>query len=89
MTTRQQIEQLLMDHMVEAILYNGFEDACLGIGYRINTTVLVYSGPKMIEILMNRDGMSYADAEEYVAWNYLGAWLGDTTPIILTPLEEL
>ena len=89
MITRQQLEQTLMDRDIEVVMYNGFEDACLGIGSRINTTVLVYSGPKMIEILMSRDGMSYDDAEEYIAWNYLGAWVGDTTPIILTPVEEL
>ena len=31
--------------------------------------------------------MSFEEAEEYIDYNCIGAWIGDQTPIIVMPLE--
>jgi hypothetical protein len=52
--------------------------------------VAVYSIPKAIDLLVTRDGMSAEEAEEYLEFNSIGAWVGDETPVWLeiTTLEE-
>ena len=37
----------------------------------------------MINILVTRDSMTHEEAEEYLDFNVIGAWIGDTTPIIV------
>ena len=75
----------------EVLLADGFEGAFVGVGSQFNTLVAVYDLDKMMSILMERDGMSYDDAEEYISFNVTGAWVGPKTPIFLrrAPLEEV
>ena len=42
-----------------------------------------------IEILMQRDEMSYDDAEEYFEYNVTGAFLGDRMPVFLLSMKEV
>ena len=73
------------------LLADGLEAAFLGVGRRCGQKDLaVYSIPKAIDLLVTRDGMSAEDAEEYLEFNSIGAWVGDETPIWLeiTTLEE-
>lgn len=67
-----------------ALLMDGFENAFIGFSQRINEPVLaVYSRVKMAEVLMSRDGMTYDEAEEFIEYNCVGAWVGEQTPIIV------
>ena len=67
-----------------ALLMDGFENAFIGFSQRINEPVLaVYSRVKMAEVLMTRDGMTYDEAEEFIEYNCVGAWVGEQTPIIV------
>jgi hypothetical protein len=69
----------------KALLCNGFDDAIIGMAERINLgPVVAYSVEKIIEILMQRDGMEYEDAWDYFSYNILGAWVGENTPIFIT-----
>ena len=38
---------------------------------------------KIIEILMTRDGMDYAEAYEYYSFNIVGSWMGENTPVFV------
>lgn len=68
-----------------AMTLDGFDDAIIGVGSRINLgPVFVYDREKIIEILMARDGMEYEEADEYVSFNIEGAWVGEGTPVILS-----
>jgi len=72
----------------EVLLLDGFDEAIIGITNRINTPVLaVYSWESIINILIERDGLSLDDAMEYTDFNILGAWVGERTPIIVMPLD--
>ena len=48
---------------------------------RVDT--LIYSGPKIIGILKNRDGMTEDEAHEFLEFNIAGAYMGPDTPIIV------
>ena len=64
--------------------WDGFDRAIIGVGERNNTdSMIVYDYDKMVKILVARDDMSYKEAQEYVDFNIVGAWIGDTTPIIV------
>jgi len=69
----------------EALICDGFDDAIIGLAERINLgPVVAYSVEKILEILMNRDGMTYEEAIEYFDYNIMGSWLGEYTPIYIT-----
>lgn len=79
--TREEIAEI----NPEALLCDGFDDAIIGMAERINLgPVVAYSVEKMIEILIQRDGMEYEDAWDYFSYNILGAWVGENTPIFIT-----
>ena len=72
--------------------WDGFDRAIIGVGERNNTdSMIVYDYDKMVKVLVTRDDMSYEEAEEYIDFNIVGAWIGDTTPIIVTKknIEEI
>ena len=49
---------------------------------------MVYDKAKVIDILMERDEMSYEDALEFYSFNIEGAWAGRGTPIWLDRFED-
>lgn len=67
----------------EFLSADGFEDAIIGVAEikQINERVLVYSRTLCIDILMQRDKMSYDEAVEYFDFNVEGAFMGEKTPI--------
>ena len=66
-----------------ALLADGFEQALIGFGYQFNYPVAVYSRKRCMDILVNRDEMSYEEATEYFDFNVAGAYVGESTPIFL------
>ncbi len=86
--TREEIDQHLQNIGEEALLMDGFDEALIGFSKRINEPLLaVYKWQRMVQILKNRDKMSYEDAVEYIEYNCIGAWIGPQTPIIVMPIE--
>ena len=68
----------------EALLCDGFDEAIIGMAERINLgPVVAYDVDKMIDIMVERDGMTYEDAMEYFDYNILGAWMGENTPVYI------
>ena len=81
---RSEIEDYSKANDIELILFDGFDDAILGLGQRYTQAEgVVYSKQKMREILMSRDKMTYEDAEEYLSFNTYCLWAGEHTPILL------
>ncbi len=70
------------------LLADGFDEAFIGVGRRCGQKdIAVYSIPKAIEVLRTRDGMTEAEAEEFLEFNSIGAWVGDETPIWLEAMD--
>jgi len=44
---------------------------------------LIYSGEKIVAILMARDGMTAEEALEYIEFNIEGAYVGEQTPCVM------
>lgn len=72
---------------------DGHDDAIVGQACiwsnQTRVDVLVYSGGKILDELMDRDGMSWEEALEYVEFNIEGAYMGPDTPVVMWEyLEE-
>ena len=71
---------------------DGFDEAIVGsiTSYGRGETVL-YSTQKIIEVMMERDGMTAEDAMEFFNFNILGSYNGNGMPAFLNdhvePLE--
>lgn len=78
--SREEIEEI----NPEALLCDGFDEAIIGMAERINLShVVAYDVDKMLEIMIERDGMTYEEAMEYFDYNILGAWMGEYTPVYI------
>ena len=72
--------------------WDGLDEAIMGMvltyqdGERV--PVVVYSGDKIISILMKRDGMEWDDAMDFVDFNIEGAYTGKDTPMLMWPTLE-
>jgi hypothetical protein len=69
------------------ILWNGFDDAVIGLGERCGLSVVAYSKDKIIHILMKRDKMTDEEALEYYEYNILNSYVGENTPITIELIE--
>ena len=84
---RKDIEDIYSD---EDILFaDGFDDAIIGVVFVHNEktnekqTRVVYDTEEFLEILMERDSMSYDAASEFFDFNVAGAYMGEYTPLYL------
>jgi|TARA_R110002020_G_C16091602_1_gene757942 hypothetical protein len=74
---------------MDMIIANGFDEAKIGVARRCGQPDLIaYDLEKIIEILIERDGMSHEEAVEYFEFNIVGAWIGDDTPCFIDRRAE-
>ena len=66
---------------------DGFEDAILGYVEVFSKTLVLYDKEKCINILMQRDQMTYDDAIDFFNYNVTGAYVGEYTPAFATFLR--
>ena len=88
MTIREKIDEIAFELDITVLLADGFDDAIVGIGAKFTQTPsVVYDKSKCVEILMERDGMDYGEALDWMEFNVYGAWVGDNTPIFMDVLQ--
>ncbi len=76
---RQQLEESNED----IILFDGYEDALIGICIRFGQNpIAIYDVDQCIDILM-KDSPDYESADEHFQFNTLGTWAGENTPAFL------
>jgi hypothetical protein len=67
--------------------WDGFDSAIIGTANIWNgnerVDVLVYDVEKMVETLINRDGMTEEEAIEYIDFNIENAYIGKDTPVLV------
>lgn len=51
--------------------------------------VVCYDRDKVIQVLMEQDGMAREEAEEFFSFNIEGAHLGDGTPMFISTTQAL
>ncbi len=62
---------------------DGYHDAIIGLDTSFEVHRLVYDVNKIIEILINQQGMSDIDAIEFANYNIIGAYVGEGTPLFI------
>ena len=76
--------ELMAEMDSELLLAEGFDEAILGVGCcKGREDVVVYSYSKCVDVLMGRDGMSEEEAEEFMEFNVVDAYVGERTPIFV------
>lgn len=68
----------------DMLLLVGYDRAFIGVGERCGQpAIAIYDHSKIVDILMDRDGMDYETAIEFISFNVAGGWVGEGTPMIL------
>ena len=86
---REDVENFASEHEIELLLADGLDDALIGVAQQFSHYVAVYDTSKVIEILMERDGMTFTEALEHFDFNIVGAHVGESTPVFMVPQEEI
>jgi hypothetical protein len=87
--TGTEIKEYLSENNDEVMFADGFEDALIGLAHgACRTPVVCYDLRKCIQILVERDGMTEEDAEEYINFNVTGAYVGELTPLFIYDLRD-
>jgi hypothetical protein len=87
----------------DLITYDDFDEAIIGVGERAcHDSFVIYDRKKCIEILEaqmraatpddqrgENDPTAWEEAEEYFAFNVIGGWVGERTPVVLTTIADI
>lgn len=77
------VRERLAEDNPEAVLWDGCDEALVGMGYRCGKRMLaVYDYDLLVKVFVDQ-GMSEEEAGEWVEFNIVGAWVGENTPITL------
>lgn len=85
--TREELENKLENLDIELLLADGFEDAFLGFTSD-DPPKAVYDVAKMLETMVNRDGMTFDEAKEYFEYNIGCAYVGEQTPVYIRLISD-
>ena len=81
---RQWAAAYATEYSDEALFADGFDDAIIGMAERCSCPVLVvYDAERCIQLLMERQSLTYDDALEHFRYNTLGAAVGECAPLFL------
>ena len=84
------VAEMLSDE--EILQADGFDDAIIGYAEVWQDSgqarVLAYDREMCIGVLMSRDGMERGEANEYFDFNVTGAYVGETTPVFITRVDD-
>lgn len=64
------------------LVFPEFKDALVGYGVQFSHRIAIYDYARCVEIL-ERGGMTYEEAIEWMEYNVLGAYFGARTPVFL------
>lgn len=81
--TKEELLETYSDYIgnEDILMADGFDEAIIGLDMK--SLRVAYDSKKMIDILIERDGMDEMEAIEYLEYNVYNAWVGDKTPIYI------
>ena len=83
------VQEYLEAHGDSAVVADGWDDCIVGLVDTDSAPRVVYDLSAMRQVLMDRDGMTYQEAQEYLSYNVLGAFVLDPMPIYLERVDHL
>ena len=79
-----ELSESFLEEVEGATLLDGFNDAIIGSAATFGKDVVIaYSYKKIIDTLMNRDGMSSEEAAEFFDYNIGGLHASDRNPVFI------
>ena len=82
--TSAEMAASLRDNYPECLVADGFDDALIGlVDGACREPVACYDFAKCVQILMAKSSMSEEEAQEYLEFNVVGAYVGKMTPLFL------
>ena len=83
--TRDECVEALVDCEHEIMFADGFDDAIIGVFFGIfdRPAGVVYDGGMVIDLLVERDGMTEEEATEHFVYNIEGSYVGPGTPLFV------
>ena len=79
---RERIEEFLDGE--DMIVFDDCDEAIIGVGsVHGKPTIAVYCYNRLVELFMENGDMTFYEAMEYVDFNIVGAYVGETTPLIM------
>jgi len=89
MSNKESYKELMSEWNEDMLFSDGLDDALIGICHQFGRpAVAAYDYEKLIDILMERDGMSYEEAVEFFEFNISGAWVGENTPVYIERISD-
>lgn len=90
MTRLEDIKDYIVEHYDGDVIVFDDPSYCKAFVGLSDDGRAVYDFEKMIESLMEEDGMEYSDAIEFIEYNTIRAipYMGGRGPIILYPIDE-
>ena len=82
-STNQMIDYI-HEHAEGAVILSDLNDAIIGVVEEFSYgPKIMYSREKILNILVERDGMTEMEALEYYDFNILGLFAGDQSPVFM------
>jgi len=81
--------EIIAEQFPDLTIFDGLDDAIIGVGTVNQQQAVVYDETLVIEILKEDMGVDEHDAIEWFQFNISGAYVGPNTPIFMVPMEEL
>ena len=83
MVTDDDYRELISELNPEMVLWDGLDEAIVGVSEVEGTYRAVYSIDAVLKIFQERDGMTYDDAREWVDYNMAPGTPGGDYPLML------
>jgi len=75
-------------HCEVAIILDGLDDAIIGIVEEFGSSPrILYSKDKILQILQDRDSMTYEESLEFYDFNILGLYAGEQNPVFAVTIK--
>lgn len=90
MKKNQELRERLSEMNAELLYADGYDNCIIGLSE--DGMHVVYDSTKMMETLLKEnesDGMTEADAWDYLGFNTFSAYVGECTPIYITRIKDL
>ena len=81
--------EIIAEQFPELTIFDGLDDAIIGVGTVNQEQAVVYDETLVIEILKVDMKLDEHEANEWFQFNISGAYVGPSTPIFMVPMEEL
>ena len=85
MTSHFEIDEQVNEGTLFLEPRNYYDDCIIGVSYEGNQ--LIYDSNKIMDVLIQKNGMSEDEALEFFEYNILGSYVGESTPIYVVNLK--